>query len=278
MQNAFVVLTLLVATAASSNAQMPSFKGELAELTIPSKTYPAGRHAWVYTPAGYPKVCGKGCNLIVAFDGSEYIAAIPLPHILDSLVAANRTSPAVAILFDNGAPPPRLQDLANSSRFASFVAHELVPWARAHYVVSRAADHNIIAGSSAGGLAATYIAFRYPAVFGSVLSQSGAFWRGNEGSNDAPYEWLTQQFASSPRVDVHFFLDVGSTETAGALGGAAPSLLDANRHLRDVMKDKGYVVDYFEVPGGVHHPMSWALRLPAGIVALAPLLESTGKE
>lgn len=271
-------LFLLGASSLASAQGLPDYKGQLEELTVPSKTYPAGRHAWVYTPAGYPKVCGGGCNLIVAFDGSEYIAAMPLPHILDSLVAAKRTSPAVAILFDNGAPPPRLEDLANSSRFASFVAEELVPWARAHYVVSRAADHNVITGSSAGGLAATYIAFKYPAVFGNVLSQSGAFWRGNEGSNDAPYEWLTQQFASSPRVDVHFFLDVGSRETAGALGGAAPSLLEANRHLRDVMKAKGYVVDYFEVPGGVHHPMSWALRLPVGIVVLAPLLESTGKE
>jgi enterochelin esterase-like enzyme len=69
-------------------------------------------------------------------------------------------------------------------------------------------------------------------------------------------------------VNVRFCLDVGSTETRGALGGAAPSLRDANRRLRDVLKAKGYTLDYFEVPGGVHSPESWAKRLPIAIAAL----------
>jgi enterochelin esterase family protein len=205
---------------------------------------------------------------MVVFDGDTYSTEIPLPGILDSLIGAKRIPPTVAILFDNGSAPGRLADLANSKRFASFVATELVPWVRQHYSVTHSADHTIIAGSSAGGLGATYIALKYPDVFGNVLSQSGAFWRGNEASNEPPYEWLTAQYAASPKVSVRFFLDVGSLETRGALGGAAPSLLDANRHLRDVLKAKGYAIDYFEVPNGVHSPESWRTRLPVGIVTL----------
>jgi enterochelin esterase-like enzyme len=144
-----------------------------------------------------------------------------------------------------------------------------MPWVRAQYRVSGAADHSIIAGSSAGGLAAAYIALAYPTLFGNVLSQSGAFWRGNEGSNGAPYEWVTQAYASSPRRDTRFFLDVGSMETVGAMGGAAPSLVDATRRLRDVLQSKGYAIQYFEVPGGRHAPDTWAKRLPVGIVALS---------
>jgi enterochelin esterase-like enzyme len=245
-------------------------KGEIAEITIPSKIYAAGRHAWAYTPANYPVSCAAGCNFIVAFDGAMYLGAMPIPETLDSLVAARRIAPTVAILVDNGAPPGRLQDLANSQRFASFVADELVPWAQAHYSVTHAPDHTIIVGASAGGLAAAYIAYKYPTLFGNVVSQSGAFWRGNEGSNAPPYEWLTQQYASSPRADIRFFLDVGSKETVGALNGAAPSLLDANRRLRDVLRAKGYVLEYFEVPGGVHSFETWRGRLPFGIAALAP--------
>ena len=56
----------------------------------------------------------------------------------------------------------------------------------------------------------------------------------------------------------------------GALGGAAPSLLDANRRLRDVLRAKRYAVDYLEVPGGEHSPESWRARLPVGLAALAP--------
>ena len=248
----------------------PADKGKTAEITIWSKTYPNGRHGWVYTPAGYPASCRPSCNLMIVFDGSMYLGEIPLPAILDSLIASKRTPPTVAILFDNGAPPGRLADLANSKRFASFVATELVPWIRQHYAVTHSADHTIIAGSSAGGLAATYIALQHPHLFGNVLSQSGAFWRGDEASNDPPYEWLTIQVATSPKVDVRLFLNVGSLESHCALGGAAPSLLDANRHLRDVLRKKGYAIDYFEVPNGEHSPESWRMRLPFGIVRLAP--------
>ena len=263
------IFSLLVALRVP--AQEPNFKGQLTELTIPSKTYPAGRHAWVYTPSGYPDVCRPTCDLVVAFDGSMYIVEMPLPHTLDSLVDAKRLNPTVAILFDNGAPPPRLADLANSSRFARFMGEELIPWVREHYRVTHASDHTLITGSSAGGLGATYVALEYPSLFGNVFSQSGAFWRGNEGSNDPPYEWLTQQFASSPKVDVHFALDVGALETRGAIGGAAPSLRDANRHLRDVLQSKGYQLTYLEVPGGQHAPQFWSKRLADGLALLLPL-------
>jgi enterochelin esterase family protein len=223
----------------------------------------------VYTPADYPKSCGAGCNLILAFDGGMYLGAMPLPTILDSLTAARRTPPTVAILFDNGGTT-RLDDLANHDRFATFVADELIPWARAQWTVTRDPSRTIITGSSAGGLAAAYIAFKRPDLFGNVLSQSGAFWRGNEGANDAPFEWVTAQYQSAPKRDIRFVLEVGALETTGAMGGAAPSLVAANRKLRDALVAKQYRVEYFEVPGGQHSPETWGVRLPFGIVALAP--------
>ena len=208
---------------------------------------------------------------MIVFDGAIYVGEMRLPEILDSLIAAKRTPPTVAILFDNGGPPGRLSDLANSQRFAGFIANELLPWAWKNFAVTHSANHTILAGSSAGGLGAAYIALKYPALFGNVLSQSGAFWRGNEASNAPPYEWLTQQYATSPKVNVRFFIDVGSKETVGALSGAAPSLLAVNQRLRTVLEQEGYDVEYFEVPNGQHSPESWSKRLPVGIVALAPL-------
>jgi len=126
-----------------------------------------------------------------------------------------------------------------------------------------------VTGSSAGGLAAAHAAFRHPEVFGNVLSQSGAFWRGNEGTNGEPYEWLTSRYAEAPRRDVRFVLEVGARETARALGGAAPSILESNRRLRDVLVAKGYPVAYAEVPDAGHGPEFWKLRLPEAIAALA---------
>jgi len=266
---ALAVALLMLPAVGAAQSSRPV--GSTVEVTIPSTTYIGGRHGWVYTPAGYPAWCGDGCNLIIAFDGAMYLGAMPLPEILDSLIAAKRTPPTVALLFDNGAPPGRIEDLANSERFAKFVATELLPWTRQQYRVTRAANRTILAGSSAGGLGAAYVALAYPELFGNVLSQSGAFWRGNEGSNSPPYEWLTEQYALAPKADIRFFLDVGSMETMGALGGSAPSLLDANDRFRSVLEKKGYTVQYFVVPNGTHSFDTWRRRLPVGIVALAPM-------
>jgi len=267
---AAVLVMALAASMPAQSAPVRASRGSLAAVVLPSVTYPAGRRAWVYTPAGYPSSCHGACNVVVAFDGADYRDTMPLPAILDSLIAAGRTLPAVAVLIDNGNGGARIADLGNVRKFARFVGEEMLPWLRAHYAITRDASHTVVTGSSAGGLAAVYVATQYPGSFGNALSQSGAFWRGNEASNDAPYEWLTQHLAAMPRVNVRVFLDVGVLETRRALGGAAPSILDANRHLRSVLTSKGYDVQYFEVPNGVHAPLTWRTRLPVGIVALLP--------
>ncbi len=100
----FTVALALVQPAAGLSQSSQGKAGKTAEVTIPSKTYPRARHAWVYTPVGYAASCRSACNLMVVFDGAIYLGEMPLPQILDSLIAAKRTPPTVAILFDNGAP------------------------------------------------------------------------------------------------------------------------------------------------------------------------------
>lgn len=111
------LLSLTTGAQASSSAA-----GDTREVTIPSKTYPAGRHAWVYTPPGYPAACAGACTFMLMFDGAGYLGAIPLPEILDSLIARKLAPPTVAVLFDNGGRPGRIEDLANSRKFAAFVS------------------------------------------------------------------------------------------------------------------------------------------------------------
>jgi enterochelin esterase family protein len=247
----------------------PAPAGHVEELRIDSRTYGGARRVWVYTPPGYSRDAGPTYDLLVVFDGAEYLDEIPLPSILDALLAAGKTGPFVAVLVDDASGAERLADLANSARFVDFLAGELVGWTRAKWRVTRDPHRTIVTGSSAGGLAAAYAALRHPEVFGNVLSQSGAFWRGNEGTNGAPYEWLTSQYAAGPRRDIRFVLEVGSRESAGALGGAAPSILEANRRLHDVLVAKGYPVTWAEVPDGRHAPEFWRVRLPDAIATLS---------
>ena len=241
--------------------------GKVVEYRVNSAAMKASRRIWVYTPPGYDAK-GPDCDLLLAFDGGEYLSEIPLHVMLDTLLASKRIRPTVTVFVDDSTGAVRLGDLANQEPFVKFVGDELVPWTRARFNVSHDPHRATITGSSAGGLAAAFVALRRPDLFGNVFSQSGALWRGASGSNDAPFEWLTAQYKASPKVDVRFVLEVGSTETRGAIGGTAPSILDANRRLRDVLRAKGYALTYTEVQGGHHAPDSWGPRVPGGLVSL----------
>jgi len=233
---------------------------------VPSRTYAIGRRVWVYTPPGYAPA--DTCDLLVVLDGGLYLDDIALPQVLDSLIAAHAIARCVAAFIDDTTGAPRIAELGNSSRFTRFLADDLLPWLHARWSVTGDPRRVTIAGSSAGGLAAGFAALERPELFGNVLSQSGAFWRGPQGANLPPYEYQTAQWAARPKHDVRFVLEVGSTETIAALGGAAPSILEANRRLRDALHKQGYTMSYTEVPGGRHATDSWGARLPAALVAM----------
>jgi enterochelin esterase family protein len=217
--------------------------------TIYDSSYHRPRQLWIYTPPGYNPRATNPYPLIIAFDGSEYQDTMPLPLILDTLLAARKAPAFVAVLIDNGDGAERIADLGNAERMATFIGKQLVPYVRAHWRVTTDPHRVIATGSSAGGLASAFLALRRPDLVGNVLSQSGAFWRGAEASNDEPYEWLTSQVASIPKRDVRFFMDVGEYEDHATLGGAGPNFRDATRLFRDALTTRGYDVIYAEVPG-----------------------------
>ena len=245
--------------------------GKVEEVRIARESDKLERTAWVYTPPGYGE-SAAACDLLVVFDGREYLEDIGLPGILDTLLAQKKAGPFVALLIHSSTGAERLADLANRAGFADFLAADVIEWVRKRYRVSRDPRHVFVAGSSAGGLAAAYVALRRPDVFGNVLSQSGAFWRGNEASNDPPWEWVRTQVEASPKKDIRFVLEVGTRESVAALGGAAPSILEANRRLRDALRTKGYSVVYKEIAEGTHSPETWGKRFPDALVALVALV------
>jgi enterochelin esterase-like enzyme len=238
-------------------------KGRVESFTIDDHQYNRKRKVWVYTPPGYTPSSSELDHLLISFDGDSYTTDIPAPTILDNLLAARKIYPTVQVMVDNS--EDRLGDLANRQKFADFVSKDLLPWAQKNFRVTTEADKTIMCGYSAGGLAAAYVAFRYPNQFGNVLSQSGAFWRGNEGETQ-PIEWLTAQFKSAPKLNLRFYLEVGAGETKESVGGI--SILEANSNLRDALEAKGYIVKYREVPNAVHNAEHWRAQLADGLIYL----------
>jgi enterochelin esterase family protein len=255
----------------------PTSAKRLEHATLFDSAYKRQRDIWIYTPPSYDAKATTPYPLIIAFDGFEYRDTMPLPFILDTLLAAKKAPAFVAVLIDNGESGTRIADLGNAQAMVDFLGRQLVPYVRSRFRVTTDPHRVIVTGSSAGGLGSAFVAFERPDLFGNVLSQSGAFWRGAEASNDAPYEWLTSQVAASPKKDVRFYMDVGELEDHATLGGSGPNFRDANRRLRDALKAKGYNVTYAEIPQGQHAPQYWMTQLPVGIVTLSSAWAATSR-
>jgi enterochelin esterase family protein len=262
-------LTLKKTPALHPPEAQPVRVGSLEARVLYDSSYHRSRRVWIYTPPGYDARRADAYPLVVAFDGDEYRDTMPLPHVLDSLTATGRAPRFVAVLVDDSAGPTRIADLGNAPRMVTFLAKQLLPFVRRGWHVTSDPKRVVVTGASAGGLGAAYVAFTRPDLFGNVWSQSGAFWRGADASNDAPFEWLTAQIQAAPRRDVRFMLDVGELEDHATLGGSGPNFLAASRRFRDALVAKGYAVTYTEVPGGNHAERWWRERLAAGIVAIS---------
>jgi enterochelin esterase family protein len=241
-------------------------RGEVEPHRIQSDILGNERRAWVYTPPGYAPDSPEGYPLLVLLDGWGYLKLVPTTTILDNLIAAGRIPPTVAVLLDSVSLETRMQELILYEPFNEALVTEFVPWIRARYRVTSDPGQTAIGGASAGGLAAAYAAFEHPETFGNVLSQSGAFRFMPKGEKE--YEWLARQVAEREKRPLTFYLDAGILETRSLRPqGDGPNLIVANRHIRNVLRARGYTVHYAEFAGG-HDYISWRGTLSDGLQAV----------
>ena len=83
--------------------------------------------------------------------------------------------------------------------------------------------------------------------------------------SDADPSYIAQLFVNSPRLPVRFYLDAGTMELD--MTGKGSSILVPNRHLRDVLRAKGYEVFYQEFHGA-HDYVSWRGTIADGLILL----------
>src|SRR6185436_19695685 len=220
--------------------------GQVQRIKFASKALNNERNVWVYTPHGY-SADKKPYGLLVLTDGGIYVNTARVATTLDNLIAAGLIPPFVAVMVDN---PHRWRELSCNPVYADFLAQEIVPWARANYRATDRPEETIIGGTSLGGLQAACVGLKHSEVFGNVLSQSGAFdWKPED---EKEWEWLNRQFAASPRLPLRFSFEAGLLEGTWwwrpfvPAPVVQPTLLAANRNLRDVLQSKGYAVHFTE--------------------------------
>lgn len=239
-------------------------QGELVQTLHRSEILDNERRIWIYTPPGY-QPDDEPYPLLVLFDGDTVRGPMPFPTILDNLIDAGRIPPMVAVLVDSLTQEVRNRELPCGAPFLEYLTDELLPWARSQYRITTDPARTIVAGQSHGGQAAAFAGLRRPDVFGNVITQSGSFWWSPE--DDPEHEWLNRQYAESERQPVRFYIEAGLLER-GQTPEHGPSILVTNRHLRTILRSKGYEVEYAEYNGG-HDYACWRGSLADALITLA---------
>ncbi|MFN8516100.1 MAG: alpha/beta hydrolase-fold protein [Chloroflexia bacterium] len=161
---------------------------------------------------------------------------------------------STAVARPRTGPPPTPSSISSPRNF----------FPRDRYHPHHQSSQTAIAGISRGGLAAAYAYSRYPDIFGNVLAQSGTYnWRAEDEPGDVS---LIEQYRRSPRL-LRFWLDVGMLENMPMPYMDGLTLVEASRRLRDVLRDKGYPVDYSEFCGA-HDYACWQGTISDGLVTL----------
>jgi enterochelin esterase family protein len=234
--------------------------GKVEKFTVKSEILGNERPVWVYTPADYAGTA-EPYNLLLIFDGWAAVKLLHAPVTLDNMREEKVIPPVVAVMMDYAKGEDRIAEMSCNDQFCRFVAEELLIWIRENYRVSLNPQDNLISGISISGLGAAYTAFKAPEFFGKVLTQSGSFWWKPLGEFEP--EWFTRQIVDSPVLPVQFYLSPGKFESR-IFSPAEVSLVSSNRHLRDVLRAKGYKVGYYEYPG-YHEYVGWRGSFAEGL-------------
>ena len=201
------------------------------------------RNIYVYLPPAYDKNRKDAYPIIYLFDASIYLNRVEVPNILDNLITEGKIEPMIAVLFGTYRST-RDVILPLNFEFKDEFVSEILTIIRKNYNTSLKPENNIIGGMSYGGLAATFIGFYHPDIFGKVLSQSGSFWRGLKLTDIQGKwirkDWLINKYLTEDKKNIKLYLDWGLQEN-WVLGG--------NRRMVKALSKKGYEYKCVEFNG-----------------------------
>lgn len=227
---------------------------------LPEGALPYPHDLLVHIPPGYAADAPRTYPTVYFLDGRDYVAFAHAPRVLDWLTAHGRMAPTVAVFLDppnrhRPDAPNRVTEYGMNDAFVAAVADEVVPFVDARYRTETVPARRLVVGDSYGGLAALYLAFRRPEVFGLACSQSGY--------HSFEEDRMIRLIQTEPAAPIRLWVDVGLYERAvgaGLLPEAGRDFTAANRRLRAALEKRGYDVAYHEYPEG-HTWGNWRAHL-----------------
>ena len=223
-------------------------RGSVTRHQIPTKEFVVGakRNVYLYQPPVTVPV-----PLVVVYDGPDYLRRGKLNTIVDNLIASKRIRPFAMALVQHGGPARGIEYACSESTLG-FVFECVIPLAQQHLTLTPPGGEPYgVLGASLGGLMAMYTGMRLPQVFGKVLSQSGTFIM-------PEHQFVVVDLVRyTPPPEIEIWMDTGRYEW----------LLNNNRQMVALLKEKQYKVKYHEYSGG-HNYTSWRDDIWRGLEAL----------
>lgn len=219
-------------------------------ITAPELLIGGRRTVWLYNPPTTDPV-----PLIVVYDGRDYLRRAEITQIVANMIAQDMIQPVALAMIDNGREGRFIEYLTSDATLRA-VTDLVLPLAKNVLtlvdVEANPGAYGVL-GASMGGLMALYTGLRQPHLFGTVMSQAGAF---NIGvTNVDPLIVKLVKDASTKPIRV--WQDVGTLDW----------LLEANHEMRDLLQSKGYTLTYQEYTAG-HNYTAWRDALPLALKAM----------
>ena len=205
------------------------------------------RRVAVYVPKQY--VAGTAARFIVGADGPDPL----LFTVLDSLIAAKKVPPMIAISIANGSGDAQgsergLEYDTMSGRYAEFVETEVLPLVEKQYNLKLTRDPNLRAtmGGSSGGSAAMSMAWYHPEWYRRVLTYSGTYvnqqWPPNPQTPHGAWEYHEHLIPNSPAKPIRIWMEVGDRDllNPNVMRDDMHDWVVANENMARVLAAKGY--------------------------------------
>jgi enterochelin esterase family protein len=215
-----------------------------------------------------PSVQARPQTLCVFLDAEYYLERMETLSLVSDLQAHDRFSAVTWVFVSHGGQPARHSDYICNSRFARYIAEDVIGWVRRKCAGVVEGDH-LICGLSLSGLASAYLALTYPQQFSRALCQSGAFWWNRE--------WLARNAISESAAQGRFWISVGEEEVETGIAHPPSGMLQEVSQLAVVenvvreLEAIGATVHFHRFAGG-HQTAPWQAELHA---ALGWLLQPT---
>jgi|GEM_PF-5389460 len=234
--------------------------GKVEEFTIRSENMNNERLLRIYTPLDIND--RESVSLFVMLDGELHPELVPVIHIVDQLIGSNLIRPIMVALVGNSSE--REKEMGCNELFSRFLAKELPSFIKQRKNIEIGND-NCICGFSIAGVCALFTSTHHHRVYRKNIFASAALYWSPQGYNEP--EFLISLISEVEKKDIQIYFEVGKMEDHAEYqryAGGTSNLL-SNRHLRHVLKAKGYDFQYFEFNGG-HDFINWSDTVKRGLI------------